>query len=162
MRSFFFEATDEASTAALGTALATVLEPGTVVGLYGTLGAGKTRLVQAIAQACEVTNQQVVSPTFVLLQEYEGRIPLYHFDAYRMPTEDEFLELGPDDYFEGSGLTLIEWAERVEGCLPRQRVEIHIEVTGVQTRRIEVRAVGAKYEVVIDRLQAWQEGDFPG
>ena len=162
MRSFFYEATDETSTAALGTALATVLEPGTVVGLFGTLGAGKTRLVQAIAQACGVTKQQVVSPTFVLLQEYEGRIPLYHFDAYRMPTEDEFLELGPDDYFEGSGLTLIEWADRIEGCLPRQRVEIYIEVTGAQTRKIEVRAVGAKYEAVVDRLQAWQERDFPG
>lgn len=160
MSSFVYEANDESATAALGAALASVLEPGTVVGLYGTLGAGKTRLVQAIADACGVRGQQVVSPTFVLLQEYEGRIPLYHFDAYRMRTEDEFLELGPDDYFEGSGLALIEWADRIEGCLPAERVEIHVEVTGDLSRRMEVRAVGARYEPVIERLCTWK-GNFP-
>jgi len=161
MDSFYYEATGEDSTAALGTALADVLEPGTVVGLYGTLGAGKTRLVQAIAEACGVSRRQVVSPTFVLLQEYEGRLPVYHFDAYRMQSEDEFLELGPDDYFEGNGLVLIEWADRIEGCLPKQRVEIHIEVTGAQTRKVEVRASGAKYEGAMRRLHAWGR-DFLG
>jgi len=155
----FFEITDETRMAALGTALAAVLESGTVVGLYGTLGAGKTRLVQAIARACGVTQQPVVSPTFVLLQEYEGRIPIYHFDAYRMRDEDEFLELGPDEYFEGSGLVLIEWADRVENVLPPERVEIHIEVTGEQSRRVEVRAVGAKYAGVLDQLRV-RKDDF--
>ena len=147
-----YEATDEAGTAALGAALAEVLPPGTTVALYGTLGAGKTRLVQAIAEGLGIDRREVVSPTFVLIQEHHGRRPVYHIDAYRLRDEDEFLQLGPDEYFESDGLILIEWADRVEGCLPRPRVEVHIEVTGSQTRRFEITAVGRENELALERL----------
>ena len=148
-----YEAVDEAGTATLGAALAEVLPPGTTVGLYGTLGAGKTRLVQAIAEGLGVDRREVVSPTFVLIQEHHGRRPVYHVDAYRLRDEDEFLQLGPDEYFESDGLVLIEWADRIEGCLPRARVEVHIEVTGSQARRFEIMARGRQNEAALDRLR---------
>jgi tRNA threonylcarbamoyladenosine biosynthesis protein TsaE len=149
---FIYEAADEQATEALGAALAEVLPPGTTVALVGTLGAGKTRLVQAIAAACGVDRRDVVSPTFVLIQEYHGRRTVYHIDAYRLRDEDEFEQLGPDEYFESDGLILVEWADRVAGALPAERVEIRIEVTGDQSRRLEVAAVGRRYEEVIERL----------
>jgi tRNA threonylcarbamoyladenosine biosynthesis protein TsaE len=153
--SFVYEAADERATAALGAALADLLPDGTTVALCGTLGAGKTRLVQAIAEAAGIDRRDVLSPTFVLIQEYYGRRRLYHFDAYRLRNQAEFLALGPEEYFDGDGLVLVEWADRVANCLPKDRVEIHIEVTGPQARRLEVVAVGDKFAGVIDRLSRW-------
>ena len=102
------------------------------------MGAGKTRLVQAIAVASGADRREVVSPTFVLMQHYEGRQQIDHIDAYRIRNEAEFLDLGPDDYFEGDGLVLVEWADRVASCLPPERVEIDIEVTGPESRRMKI------------------------
>jgi tRNA threonylcarbamoyladenosine biosynthesis protein TsaE len=132
--------------------LAQVLPPSTTVALCGTLGAGKTRLVQAIAEASGVNRREVVSPTFVLIQEHHGRRPIYHIDAYRVRDDDEFLQLGPDEYFEGPGLVLIEWADRVAAHLPEERIEINITVTGAQSRRFEIAAVGQRYAGVIEQL----------
>ncbi len=153
MTSFIYHAADESATATLGAALAEVLPAGTTVALCGALGAGKTRLVQAIAEAVGVDRRDVVSPTFVLLHEYHGRRTIYHFDAYRIRDADEFESLGPDEYFEGDGLTLVEWADRVESCLPRERIEIRIETTGPESRRFEVTAVGRRYAAVVERLR---------
>jgi tRNA threonylcarbamoyladenosine biosynthesis protein TsaE len=152
MTSFIYESSDESATAALGAALADVLPGGTTVALLGTLGAGKTRLVQAIAEALGVDRQNVVSPTFVLVQEHHGRRTIYHIDAYRLRDEDEFLALGPEEFFESDALVLIEWADRVEVCLPKDRIEIRIEVTGPETRRFEVASVGAMPARIIDEL----------
>ena len=159
MRELVFDAADETATASLGAALAEVLPDGATVALCGTLGAGKTRLVQAIAAACGVPARDVVSPTFVLIQEYRGRRPVYHIDAYRVRDEDEFLALGPDEYFESDGLTLVEWADRVPGCLPAERIEVHIVVAGPETRRFEIAAVGARYAGAIERLAAVLSGN---
>jgi tRNA threonylcarbamoyladenosine biosynthesis protein TsaE len=151
---FTYDAPDETATAALGAALAEVLPPGTTVALCGTLGAGKTRLVQAIAEASGVDRRQVVSPTFVLIQEYRGRRPLYHIDVYRLRDDAEFMDLGPDEYFESDGLVLVEWADRVQDLLPRDRVEIHIQVTGERSRRFEITARGERYAELAGRLSA--------
>lgn len=149
-----YEARDEQATAALGAALESVLPDGATVALCGTLGAGKTRLIQAIAQAAGVSRRDVVSPTFVLAQEYHGRRTIYHVDAYRLRDENEFLDLGPEEFFESDGLTLIEWADRVERCLPAERVEIRIEVTGPQSRRFEIATQGHRYRDVLGALRA--------
>lgn len=133
--------------------MAEVLPAGAAVALCGTLGAGKTRLVQAVAAASGVAPKTVVSPTFVLIQEYAGCRPIYHIDAYRVADEDEFLQLGPEEYFEGSGLTFVEWADRVESCMPRDRLEIHIEVTAGDSRRFHIMAVGRGFQAVLERLQ---------
>lgn len=154
MASLIYEARDESATDALGTALARALPAGTVVGLRGTLGAGKTRLVQAVSAALGVPTELVVSPTFVLIHEYHGTRPIHHFDAYRLEDDDQFLELGPEEYFASPGLTLIEWADRVERCLPRERIDIQIDVLGTTTRRFTIRAVGARYEPVVKQVAA--------
>ena len=152
MNHFLYEAADERATAALGAALAEVLPEGTTVALCGTLGAGKTRLVQAIAEAAGVDRRDVLSPTFVLIQEYHGSRTVYHIDAYRLRDDDEFLALGAEEYFDSDGLVLVEWADRVEGCLPKDRIEIHIEVTGPESRQFEVVSIGEKHAAAIDRL----------
>lgn len=153
MDEWTYQAADETATNRLGAALDQALPDGSVVALCGTLGAGKTRLVQAIAEADGINRRDVVSPTFVLVQQYQGRRPIYHFDAYRLRDEDEFLALGPDEYFDSNGLTLIEWADRVERELPAERLEIHIEVTGPQTRLFRIRAEGERYRAVVEQLR---------
>ena len=143
-----FNAQNEADTARLGTALAEALPAGTVVALCGTLGAGKTRLVQAVAEASGVNVRDVVSPTFVLIHEYQGHRPIYHLDVYRICDDDEFLQLGADEYFESAGITFVEWADRVAGCLPEQYLRIDIEVTGDTTRVFKIAAVGGDPGVI--------------
>ncbi|MBN2580663.1 MAG: tRNA (adenosine(37)-N6)-threonylcarbamoyltransferase complex ATPase subunit type 1 TsaE [Pirellulales bacterium] len=152
--SFIFTAADESQTATLGTALAEVLPAGTTVALSGTLGAGKTRLVQAVAGAAGVNPREVVSPTFVLIQEYSGRRKIVHVDAYRLKDVDEFFALGPEEYFASDALVLVEWADRVLEALPAERIDVHIEVLGTTRRRFEIRAVGEKYREVIADLRS--------
>src|SRR4051794_4866067 len=118
MTEFAFEAVGEEETRRFGHALARVLPAGTTVALIGTLGAGKTRLVQAIAEAYGVAPDSVVSPTFVLCQHYAGSRPMNHLDAYRMRDEDEFRELGGEELMSGQAITLIEWADRISDALP--------------------------------------------
>src|SRR5271155_2724089 len=122
---------NRAETDAFGHRLAQQLFPGAVVALIGTLGAGKTYLARAIAAGLGIANPDVVnSPTFVLIQEYQARLPIYHFDAYRLPSEREFADLGVHEYFAGDGVCLIEWADKVPTCLPNERLEIRITITG--------------------------------
>lgn len=145
---------NEHDTDRLGAALAGILPPGTVVGLIGTLGAGKTRLVQAVATAVGVPPGAVTSPTFVLVNEYrQGRVPVFHFDTYRLKDEDEFLELGPEEYFDADGLSFVEWADRVEHLLPEDRVEIELEVTGDTTRRATLLATTDKLDRIIEQIR---------
>jgi len=148
-----FTAHNERDTQYLGTALAHVLPGGTVVALIGTLGAGKTRLVQAVAMALGVPDGTVTSPTFVLVNEYtRGRLPIYHFDTYRLKDEDEFLALGPDEYFDAGGITFVEWADRVAELLPADRLEITIEVADETTRRISLRGTTPSIEAVVEQI----------
>jgi tRNA threonylcarbamoyladenosine biosynthesis protein TsaE len=144
---------DEAGTERVGRALAELLTDGGVVTLDGPLGAGKTRLVQAVATACGVARRDVVSPTFVLVHEYRtGSRPIFHIDAYRINDDDEFLQLGPEEFFRPPNLVLIEWASRIGRCLPEERLEIAIEVLDATARRMEITGCGAAYEEVARRL----------
>lgn len=141
MNTFTFDSQSEADTIRLGHALAEALPPGSVVALNGTLGAGKTRLVQSVAEALGIERGEVVSPTFVLMQEYHGRQWIYHVDAYRIRDDDEFMQLGMEEYFVSGGLVFIEWAERVAASLPPSHVTIAIDVTGEETRRFVITGV---------------------
>ncbi len=134
-----------AETDRFGRFLAERLPDGAVVALIGTLGAGKTRLVQAVAEASGVPKGVVSSPTFVLLHEYDGDRPIYHFDAYRLASAEEFRRLGPDDYFEGTGLTFVEWADKFPDVLPAERLEIRITVQENDVRCCELTAFGERY-----------------
>ena len=154
MNKFLFAARDLSDTDHLGSVLAQVLPRGTVVALIGTLGAGKTYLVQAMASALGVARESVVSPTFVLCQEYRGSKRIFHLDAYRLHDEDEFLELGPEEWFASEALTLVEWADRVANCLPIERMEIRIEVLPDDAREFEVYAIGERMAGVLETLRA--------
>jgi tRNA threonylcarbamoyladenosine biosynthesis protein TsaE len=129
---------DLAATERLGRRLAEQLPPGTVVVLSGTLGAGKTRLVQAVAAGCGIDPADVTSPTFVLCREYHGARTIYHLDAYRIQDEDEFRELGIEELFASTALVFIEWGERFRHCLPAESLEITLEVTGETSRQARI------------------------
>ena len=150
---FLFVAANEQETERLGQGLARVVPPGTTIALSGTLGAGKTRLVQALAQACQVPREEVLSPTFVLGQHYHGTRTLHHFDIYRLRDEDEFWELGPEEYFESSDITLVGWADRFPNVLPTDRLEIVIQVLGPTTRQFTLRGTGPSSQQVVEQLR---------
>jgi tRNA threonylcarbamoyladenosine biosynthesis protein TsaE len=148
------ELSDLAGTTEFGHCLADCLFPGAVVALVGPLGAGKTHLVRAVAEGLGVKESSVVnSPTFVLIQEYMGRLPIYHFDAYRLRSAADFFDLGIQEYFEGQGVCLVEWADRVEPCLPAEHLRVSIEITGETTRRFDVEPKGPKYATLSDCLR---------
>ena len=151
--SFTFEAGDERGTVVFGAALSDALPSNCVIALIGPLGAGKTRLVQAVAQAAGIKEGIVSSPTFVLVHEYAGRLPIFHFDAYRLKGADEFAALGPEEYFSREGWSFVEWGDRVSAALPRDRLEISIEQTGPSARRFTILAIGQRYKNVIANLQ---------
>ncbi len=152
MNRLAFDAHNEADTDRLGAALADELPDGTTVALIGTLGAGKTRLVRAIAAAAGVPPDQVVSPTFVLCQQYRGRRELAHLDAFRLNNPDDLFELGFDELVDSPAIVLVEWADRVAACLPDDRLEVRIEVTGPTSRRFEIVALGWVLSPVVERL----------
>ncbi len=126
----------EDDTTRLGRAIGGLVEPGVVIGLAGPLGAGKTRLARAIAEALGVDPAAIASPTFVLIHEYTGRLPIYHFDAYRLESPAVFQDLGVADYWGGAGLCLVEWADRVRGLLPEDCWMITLDPTGAVTRSV--------------------------
>lgn len=148
------EAADEAATRRLGAALAAGLQAGDVVALIGPLGTGKTRLVQGVAAALGCENQLVNSPTFVLIHEYDGRVPLYHVDAYRLRDSDEFLEIGGDEVLSGERACLIEWADRVADLLPRDHLRIDGTVVGEHERRWTLTAMGARSQSLLEGVVA--------
>jgi tRNA threonylcarbamoyladenosine biosynthesis protein TsaE len=144
---------DLAATFDFGRRLAQFLFPGAVVALVGPLGAGKTHLVRAIAEGLGIADSRIVSsPTFVLIQEYAARLPIYHFDAYRLRGEDEFFDLGAHEYFAGHGVCLIEWADRVAGVLPAEYLRILFSVTGESTRQLAIQARGERFVRLLKSL----------
>jgi tRNA threonylcarbamoyladenosine biosynthesis protein TsaE len=147
------ELSSEQETERLGQALADLAGPGTVIGLVGPLGAGKTRLARAIAERLGVDPAAIASPTFVLIHEYEGTIPVYHFDAYRLESAQAFEDLGVADYWNSGGLCLVEWADRVRGLLPAETWLVHIEPIDATRRRVMIE-LPCSDSVVLDLIEA--------
>jgi len=134
-------------TRVLGTELAENLNAGAVIALHGDLGTGKTHLVKGIAEGLGIPPASVRSPTFTILHTYdEGHRPLYHFDAYRVQTSDEFVELGFEEYVHGEGITCIEWADRVESLLPPQTIHFRLSHLDSNRRRIARREANTSSE----------------
>ena len=141
---------DLAATEAFGRRLGAALFPGAVIALVGPLGAGKTHLVRAIAEGLGIRDSRLVSsPTFGLIHEYPARLPIYHFDAYRLKSIAEFQDLGPHEYFEGNGVCLIEWADKVAPCLPEEYLRIDFEVRGETSRRMRLDPRGETYSALV-------------
>lgn len=134
-------------TEAFGQYLAPLLKPGDVIAFYGDLGAGKTTFVRGLARGMD-SSEPVSSPTFVIMHIYEGRLPIYHFDAYRLTGAQDLWNIGADEYIDGDGVACIEWSERAEEVLPPQRLMICMRrVAGdPQGRILEVTGIGQRGE----------------
>lgn len=132
-----FETKGQEETIELGIRLGKVLTKGTIIGFLGDLGSGKTTMIKGVAQGLRV-NELVKSPSFVVVTEYKGRLPVYHIDLYRISNSNELPEVGFEQYLYGDGITLIEWAERAGNFLPENAVKIKIEIIKHNQRRITI------------------------
>jgi len=124
-------------TIKLGERIGKTLKPGSFIALIGELGSGKTTFVKGIAKGLGVKNSRYVnSPSFVIIKEYKGKILLYHFDVYRLDSADDVAFIGADEYFYGSGICVVEWADKIKKLLPKQRIEVKIEILKNNSRKI--------------------------
>jgi tRNA threonylcarbamoyladenosine biosynthesis protein TsaE len=141
-----------AATRALGRRLGAAAGPGSVIALVGPLGAGKTELARGIARGLGV-DEPVTSPTFVLVAEHVGRLPLFHVDCYRLGGPEDALAAGILDERADEGVTVVEWAERLGLALPPGRLDVHIDGAGDEPRRLELRATDARHERLLEVLR---------
>jgi tRNA threonylcarbamoyladenosine biosynthesis protein TsaE len=132
---------DPDATTRLGVALGSVAQPGDLICLWGELGAGKTHLAKAIGLGLGVT-ATITSPSFILMAEYDGRLPLFHIDLYRLADGTDALGGGLIDDRQSAGLTLVEWPERLGAALPTPRLDVRIDGSGDEPRLIRLQAVG--------------------
>lgn len=138
-----------AATRALGRRLGALAGPGDVIALTGPLGAGKTELARGIARGLDV-EEPITSPTFILVAEHPGRVPLFHVDGYRLESGADALAAGILDERSLEGVTVIEWAERLGAVVPPGRLEIAIDGAGDEPRRIEARATDRRHARLLE------------
>jgi len=134
-------------TVEFGKKLGAALGPGDIICLSGDLGTGKTALTNGIANSLGI-NSYITSPTFTLVNEYEGRLPLYHFDVYRIADPEEMFEIGFEEYINSEGITVIEWGEQISEVLPKEIIKVNIIKNlkkGLDVREIEIEFIGEKY-----------------
>lgn len=140
-----------AETISIGKSLGRHLTSGDVVCLTGELGAGKTCFVKGLARGLGIKETGVTSPTFIIIREYKGRLPLYHIDLYRIGVVEDLRDIGMEEVIYGCGVTAIEWAERIADRLPDERIEITLTYTDKKTRLIEMKAFGRHHTHVLKK-----------
>jgi tRNA threonylcarbamoyladenosine biosynthesis protein TsaE len=138
-------------TQALGRRLGELALPGDVILLTGDLGSGKTCLTQGIAWGLGI-KEHAVSPTFVIMRELRGRLPVYHLDLYRLDRLEETRDLGLDDYFFGNGVCVVEWADKAMSLMPAEHLLIDIEYVGDTDRRLRAKPKGLRYEEIVRKM----------
>ncbi len=137
----------------IGEMLGARLGPGDTVCLYGDLGAGKTSFSYGIALGLEVEKQYITSPTFTFVNEYQGRVPFYHIDLYRLKDAAELENIGFEEYVDSDGVTVIEWAERAEEALPDERLSVYLNFINENSREIGFLAEGERYRKLLEALK---------
>jgi tRNA threonylcarbamoyladenosine biosynthesis protein TsaE len=143
------------ATETLAGRLSQLLLPGDFISLHGELGAGKTKFASGVAKGLGVDpSKPITSPTYTLLNIYEGRIPLYHFDLYRLSGDDDAVALGFSEYFYGNGICLVEWSERLHDELPQSRLEIRLSYVDDDSRDIELISTSPRYDRLLEQLLA--------
>jgi tRNA threonylcarbamoyladenosine biosynthesis protein TsaE len=139
----------------IGKAIARHARSGDIVCLLGGLGSGKTVLAKGIAGGLGINKNKIISPTFVLIRQYqEGRLPLYHFDLYRLKDDHDILGLGYEEYLDGRGLVVIEWADRLKYLLPKEYLGVQLLVKGQRRRSMKFQALGKRYQVLLKEIYA--------
>ncbi|MCA9393213.1 MAG: tRNA (adenosine(37)-N6)-threonylcarbamoyltransferase complex ATPase subunit type 1 TsaE [Candidatus Omnitrophica bacterium] len=141
-------------TSAVGKALARHLQPGDIILLVGDLGSGKTTFVKGVAAGLRLKPDAVHSPTFVLMNIYEGRLPLFHFDLYRLDPGEQMNGLGLDEFLYGDGVALVEWADRMGGWTPREYLRLDLTHGGEEKRTLVLKAKGARYRQLLENVKA--------
>jgi len=137
----------------LGAALAKHLEPGDIICLEGELGSGKTTLTKGIAKGLGVSPAKVTSSSFILIRAHQdGRIPLFHFDLYRLKNSNEIALLGYEEYLYAEGVSVIEWAEKLNCLMPKERLMVKLAYGRQNKRMIKITAVGTRYEELLRRV----------
>ena len=139
-------------TLAIGKKLGRLLSPGDVILLTGELGAGKTCLVKGIADGLGIKGTRITSPTFIIINEYTGKIPLYHIDLYRIGSIEDLRDIGMEELVYGKGVTAIEWAERIKDTLPDERMEITLKWVDDKSRTIKINAFGRHHREILKKL----------
>ncbi len=148
---YYSESPEE--TMRIGAALGSLLVSGDVVGLTGELGAGKTWFVKGVARGCSGVNEHdVTSPTFTIINEYAGRVPVYHCDAYRLAGPGDLENIGFEEYTDGDGITIVEWSEKISGSLPPDRIDVAIGYMSESGRRLVFTGTGDHANAVLSRL----------
>lgn len=138
-RSLFpVETHSEAETRSVGAAFGKQLSPGSVIALFGDVGAGKTQFVKGVCRALGIAEERVSSPTFTIAHEYSAQVPVYHLDLYRIKSEEEALSLGLDEYMESDGICLVEWPEFLVPLLPPETILLTFRHEDEDVRRIEI------------------------
>lgn len=150
---FSIVATSPEETWRIGKRLGSRLRAGDTVCLYGDLGAGKTSFSYGIALGLEVKEKYITSPTFAFVNEYEGRVPFYHIDLYRLNGVEELESIGFEEYPGSDGVTVIEWAERAEDELPEERLSVYLTCVDEHRREIGFLGEGERYRGLIDELR---------
>ncbi len=150
---FTVATTSAEETTALGERLGKMLSPGDVLALFGDLGAGKTTLTRGIALGLGLA-ADIHSPTFTLIHEHPGAVPLYHVDLYRLSSEEEIETLGLDEYIYSDGVTIIEWADRMESLLPNDRLDITLRMVGDTERELTFETESERVRKIIEGLNA--------
>ncbi len=142
-------------TIELGKKLGNILNKGDLIAVNGELGTGKTCLIKGIAIGLK-SREDASSPSFSIIKEYSAKIPIYHFDLYRLRKSEDIEELGYEEYFYGEGITLIEWADKIENYLPEKLLLIEIFTDGdnVLNRKIIFQARGERYKKIVEELKS--------
>ena len=140
-------------TERIGSLLGTVLIPGDIIALSGELGSGKTTLVRGLAQGMGFSGDEVASPSFTLVNEYPGPLPLFHIDLYRLGNERELHEIGYEEYISETGVVVIEWADRIPYAVPDESLWITLQYHSEEGREIVMQPSGDRYEKIIEELQ---------
>jgi tRNA threonylcarbamoyladenosine biosynthesis protein TsaE len=143
-------------TKSIGKIIAKNLSKGTVLCLDGDLGAGKTTLTQFIAKEFGI-DEYITSPTFTIIKEYEGVLPFYHMDVYRIESEEEMYDLGYEEYIYSEGVSIIEWSQKISNMLPLNRINIYIQRTDDENMRIfSIEGQGKTYEKITEELKTYE------
>lgn len=151
---YILTSTSPDATRGIGKRLGERLFPRAVVALTGDLGSGKTVFAQGLLRGLEVKEKYMISPSFVLIKEYKGRYPVYHLDLFRLKSKKELNSLGLEEYLFGSGVAIVEWADRVVGILPKEYLRVHIELTSSSHKRIlSISTYGKKYKELLEKQE---------